>query len=135
MKLPPFRRILHEKDFANNTVETYSYAVKDFLSRYGTLDRAGLSAYKSFLIEHFKPRTVNVRILSLNKYLDATGKARFKLKTVKMPKESFLDQTLSNEDYLKFKRLLRKEPDQRWYFVVWFLAATGRASASWSIPG
>ena len=125
MKLPPFERILHEEDFAENTVETYSYAVKDFLSRYGTLDRAGLSAYKSFLIEQFKPRTVNVRILSLNKYLDATGKARFKLKTVKMPKESFLDQTLTNEDYLKFKRLLHKEPDQRWYFVVWFLAATG----------
>jgi len=42
-----------------------------------------------------------------------------------MQKKSFLDQTLSNEEYLRFKRLLRKEPDQRWYFVVWFLAATG----------
>ena len=73
MKLPPFERILREEDFAENTVETYSFAVKDFLSRYGTLDRAGLSAYKSFLIEHFKPRTVNVRILSLNKYLEAAG--------------------------------------------------------------
>jgi len=125
MKLPPFERILHEEDFAENTVETYSYAVKVFLARYGTLNRAELSAYKSFLIDHYKPRTVNVRILSLNKYLDAVGKPRLKLKTIKMPKESFLDQTLSNEDYLKFKRLLRKEPDQRWYFVVWFLAATG----------
>ncbi len=125
MNLPPFERILHEEDFAENTVETYSYAVKNFLSRYGTLDRAGLSAYKSFLIDHYKPRTVNVRILSLNKYLDAVGKPTLKLKTIKMPKESFLDQTLSNEDYLKFKRLLHKEPDQRWYFVVWFLAATG----------
>jgi len=125
MKLPPFERILREEDFAENTVETYSYAVKDFLARHGTLNRAGLSAYKSFLIGHYKPRTVNVRILSLNKYLEAVGKPTLKLKTIKMPKESFLDQTLSNEDYLKFKRLLRKEPDQRWYFVVWFLAATG----------
>ena len=125
MKLPPFERILREEDFAENTVETYSYAVNDFLTRYGTLNRTGLSAYKSFLIDHYKPRTVNVRILSLNKYLDAIGKPTLKLKTIKMPKESFLDQTLSNEDYLKFKRLLHKEPDQRWYFVVWFLAATG----------
>lgn len=61
----------------------------------------------------------------MNKYLDVIGKSRLKLKTIKMPKESFLDQTLSNEEYLKFKRLLHKEPDQRWYFVVWFLAATG----------
>ena len=125
MKLPLFRRILREEDLAENTVETYSYAVNDFLTRYGTLNRAELSAYKSFLMDHYKARTVNVRILSLNKYLDAVGKPGLKLKTIKMPKESFLDQTLSNEDYLKFKRLLRKEPDQRWYFVVWFLAATG----------
>lgn len=61
----------------------------------------------------------------MNKYLDVIGKSRLKLKTIKMPKESFLDQTLSNEEYLKFKRLLHKEPDQRWYFVVWFLAAMG----------
>ena len=108
MKLPPFERILREEDFANNTVETYSYALKDFLSRYGTLNRAGLSAYKSFLIGHYKPRTVNVRILSLNKYLDAVGKPGLKLKTIKMQKESFLDQILSNEEYLRFKRLLRK---------------------------
>ena len=125
MKLPPFERILREEDFAENTVETYSFAVKDFLSRYGTLDRDGLSAYKTFLIDHYKARTVNVRILSLNKYLDAIGKPGLKLKTIKMQKESFLDQILSNEKYLRFKHLLRKEPDQRWYFVVWFLAATG----------
>ena len=125
MKTRDFERILREEDFAENTVETYSYAVKDFLARYGTLNRAGLSAYKSFLIDHYKPRTVNVRILSLNKYLEAIGKPVLKVKTIKIPKESFLDQTLSNDEYLKFKRLLRKEPDQRWYFVVWFLAATG----------
>ena len=125
MKLPPFGQILREEDFAENTVETYSFAVKDFLARYGTLDRTGLLAYKSFLIDHYKPRTVNVRILSLNKYLEAVGKPTLKLKTIKMPKESFLDQILSNEEYLRFKRLLHKEPDQRWYFVVWSLAATG----------
>ena len=84
MKTRDFERILREEDFAENTVEIYSYAVKDFLARYGTLNRAGLSAYKSFLIDHYKPRTVNVRILSLNKYLEAVGKPTLKLKTIKM---------------------------------------------------
>lgn len=125
MKLPPFERILRDEDFTDNTVETYSYAVHDFQRRYKTIDRASLSAYKSFLINTYKPATVNIRVLSLNKYMDAIGLDNLKMKTIKMPKESFLDHVISNEDYLCFKRSLQKEPDQRWYFIVWFMAATG----------
>lgn len=125
MKLPPFERILRDEDLADNTVETYSYAVHDFLTRYKTLDRASLSAYKAFLISTYKPMTVNVRIQSLNKYMEALGHDELKMKTIKIPKESFLDHLISNEDYLSLKESLRKEPDLRWYFVVWFLATTG----------
>ena len=125
MKLRPFERILREKDFAENTVETYSYAVRDFLTRYKKPSRSSLSAYKAFLVNTYKPTTVNVRILSLNKYMEALGHDELKMKTIKMPKESFLDHIISNEDYLSFKELLRKEPDLRWHFIVWFLATTG----------
>ena len=69
MKLPPFELILREEDFAENPVETYSYAVRDFLTRYKKPSRASLSAYKTFLVNTYKPTTVNVRILSLNKYM------------------------------------------------------------------
>ena len=37
-----FRRRLYEADFAQNTVDTYMYAVRDFMARYGTLNRSGL---------------------------------------------------------------------------------------------
>ena len=125
MKLPPFERLLRNEDFADNTIETYSYAVRDFLNRYKKPSRASLSGYKAFLIKNYKPTTVNVRILSLNKYLDTIGLEKLKMKTIKMPKESFLDHIISHEDYLYFKRSLRKEKDLRWYFIVWFLATTG----------
>lgn len=125
MKLPIFERILREEDFAENTVETYSFTVRDFLTRYKKPSRASLSAYKAFLVNTYKPTTVNVRIVSLNKYMEAIGHDELKIKTIKMPKESFLDHIISNEDYVRFKQQLRKEPDLRWYFNVWFLAATG----------
>ena len=125
MQLPSFERILRNEDFAENTIETYSYAVRDYLTRYKKPSKASLSTYKSFLISTYKPATVNLRILSLNKYMDVLGLDNLKMKTIKMPKESFLDQIISNEDYLRLKRSLQKEADQRWYFIVWFLAATG----------
>lgn len=125
MKLRPFERILREGDYAENTVETYYYTVRDFLTRFKKPSRATLSTYKAFLVNTYKPSTVNVRILSLNKYMEALGLNEMKMKTIKMPKESFLDHIISNEDYLSFKESLRKEQDLRWYFVVWFLAATG----------
>lgn len=120
-----YEQILREKDFAENSIASYSYAVRVFLERYGTPNRARLSAYRSYLIENFKPATVNLRILSINKYLNAIGLGKLQLKSIKLQRESFLDRIISKEDYLRFKRSLRKEADQRWYFIVWFLAATG----------
>ena len=120
-----YEQILREKDFAENSIASYSYAVRVFLERYGAPNRARLSAYRSFLIENYKPATVNLRILSINKYLNAVGLGKLQMKLVKMNRESFLDRVISKEDYLRFKRSLRKEADLRWYFVVWFLAATG----------
>lgn len=125
MKLRPFERILREEDYAENTVETYSYTVRDFLTRFKKPSRESLSAYKAFLVNTYKPATVNLRILSLNKYMEALGINNLKMKTIKIPKESFLDHIISNEDYLHFKRLLQTESDLRWYFIVCFLAATG----------
>ena len=120
-----FEQILREKDFAENSILSYSYAVRVFLERYGTPNRARLSAYRSYLIENFKPATVNLRILSINKYLNAAGLGKLQMKFIKLPRESFLDKVISKEEYLRFKRSLRKEKDPRWYFIVWFLAATG----------
>lgn len=125
MILPSFERILSDEDLAKNTIETYSYAVRDYLTRYKKPCKASLSAYKSFLIRTYKPATVNLRIQSLNKYMNAIGLDNLKMKTINMPKESFLNNMISDEDYRRLKRSLRKEADLRWYFIVWFLAATG----------
>ena len=95
------------------------------MARFGKLDREGLSAYKAFLIENYRSSTVNLRILSMNKYLDAIGLRKLQMKSIKMPKESFLDRIITTEEYRRFKWSLRQEADQRWYFIVWFLAATG----------
>ena len=61
----------------------------------------------------------------MNKFLDYTGKGRLKLKLVKVQQKNFLENVVSNADYKFLKNKLKKEGYLEWYFVVWFLAATG----------
>ena len=42
-----------------------------------------------------------------------------------MQQKNFLENVISNADYKFLKRKLKEEGQTEWYFVVWFMAATG----------
>lgn len=125
MDLGEFEKELRKKNYAENSIIAYRYAIKEFFARFEVINKENLLQYKSFLIEHRKPKSVNLCICGINKYLAFIGKPGLEIKAVKIPKTSFLDHLISNEDYLFFKNRLRGESDLRWYFIVWTLAATG----------
>lgn len=120
-----FKTYLQQSNMAENTISAYRYAVNDFYSRHKKLNKKNLLVYKTYLIETFKPKTVNLRIQALNKYLEFVKKPRLRLKSVKVQQRSYLENVISNADYIFLKNKLRKENNQEWYFVVRFLAATG----------
>lgn len=120
-----FETYLKQGNMAENTISAYRYAVNDFYSRHKELNKKNLLVYKTYLIETFKPKTVNLRIQALNKYLEFVNKPRLRLKSVKVQQRSYLENVISNADYIFLKNKLRKENNQEWYFVVRFLAATG----------
>ena len=120
-----FKEYLTHSNMAKNTVAAYIYAVNDFNSRYKELTKKNLLLYKAYLIESFNPKTVNLRIQALNKYLDYLHKPRLRLKSVKVQQRTYLENVISNADYTFMKNKLRKEDNLEWYFVVRFLAATG----------
>ena len=120
-----FETFLRQGNMADNTISAYQYAVNDFYSRHKDLNKRNLLLYKTYLIETFKPKTVNLRIQALNKYLDFVNKTRLRLKSVKVQQRSYLENVISNADYIFLKNKLKKEENQEWYFVVRYLAATG----------
>lgn len=120
-----FKNYLINSNLSRNTVSVYIYAVKDLFSRYKDLNKRNLLLYKTYLIESFKPKTVNLRIQAINKYLEYLHKSSFRLKSVKVQQRSFLENVISNADYLFLKNKLKHEHNQDWYFVVRFLCATG----------
>lgn len=71
-------------DLAVNTVSSYVWTVNHFLSNYGAFNRENLLAYKGYLMEHFKPQTVNLRLQGINKFLEFIRKDKLKMKFVKV---------------------------------------------------
>ena len=116
---------LRQGNMAENTILAYKYAVKDFKSKHKDFTTKNLKLYKTYLLENFKPKTVNLRILAINKYLGFLGKSRMRLKSVKVQQKSYLENVISNADYVFLKNKLKEDGNNEWYFVVRYLAATG----------
>ncbi|MBR3566144.1 MAG: tyrosine-type recombinase/integrase [Paludibacteraceae bacterium] len=123
--LKQFESYLQQENMARNTIHAYLYAVRDFFVHHKELSKKNLLLYKTQLIENRKPKTVNLRLQALNRFLEFTGKPKWKLKSVKVQQRSYLENVISNADYQFLKNSLHKDGNMEWYFVVRFLAATG----------
>lgn len=111
-----FKMHLRQSNMAENTISAYCYAVKEYSGRYKELTKKDLLLYKAYLIETFKPKTVNLRIQAMNKYLECIGKPKLRLKSVKVQQKSYLENVISNADYVFLKNKLREDGLTEWYF-------------------
>ena len=120
-----FENYLKKENLSEHTIIAYLWTVKYFNNNYDGVTKDNLLAYKGYLMEYFKPKTVNLRIQAINKYLEHIGKEKLRLSAVKIQQKNFLENVVSNADYKFLKKELKKDGNMQWYFVVWYLAATG----------
>ncbi len=120
-----FERHLREQNLSKNTIRAYLLAIRQFNERYDEVNLKNLRAYKMWLIENYKPQTVNLRIRALNSYLESVGKVKWKQTFVKVQQKSFLENVISEADYEYFKTCLKNDNEMFWYFAIRFMAATG----------
>lgn len=120
-----FVEYLKKENLSDRTISAYLWTVEYYTQNYDSLTKENLLAYKGYLLEYFKPKTVNLRIQAMNKYLDFQGLKNLRLSSVKIQQKSFLENVVSNADYNFLKKQLKKDENMQWYFVVWYLGATG----------
>ena len=120
-----FERHLRGTNLSENTKASYLFAVRQFTNQYGEVSQKNLRAYKVWLIENYKPKTVNLRLRAINCYLESVGKEKWKLPFVRVQQKAFLENVISEADYEYFKNCLKRDNEMFWYFVIRFLAATG----------
>lgn len=120
-----FERHLRDINLSESTISSYLFAVRQFSEQYDGVTQKNLRAYKVWLIESYKPKTVNLRLRALNCYLESISKEKWKLPFVRVQQKTFLENVISEADYEYFKNCLKRDDELFWYFVIRFLAATG----------
>ena len=116
---------MQNDNLSANTISSYTIAIKHYFSIFNEISKSNLLAYKGFLIENYQPKTVNLKIQAINKYIDFINKSDLKLKFVKVQRKNFLENVISYPDYLFFINRLKKDRNYMWYFIVRYLGATG----------
>lgn len=123
--LDDFREYLEFHNMASNTIHVYLYAAKQFLELYHVVSHDKLMLYKCYLMEHYKPQTVNLRIRAINCYMESLKLSGSKILMVRVQQKTFLENVISQADYEYLKKCLIRSGNMLYYFVIRFMAATG----------
>jgi integrase len=121
-----FKQYLINQNLSLNTINSYLFTINQLHQKYDIsyLTKKKLLDYKMFLIENYRPQTVNLRIRGVNCYLESIKKENLRLTTIKVQTKNYLENVISEADYEYLKKKLKK-CDKFWYFVIRFMAATG----------
>lgn len=101
--LDNYEKQLRQTNLAENTIVSYCHSLKQYIEMYdGIFTKKNLLSFKGFLIEKYSPKTVNLRILAINKYLEFNRLDKLKLKMIKVQQRTFLENVISDADYKFF---------------------------------
>lgn len=123
--LDEFEKHLRRENLSQNTISAYMLTIRMYNQLSGEMTKQNLLAFKGYLMETYKPKTVNLRIQAINKYLEFIKKEKLRLSPVKIQQKNFLENVISDADYKFLKNCLKRDGNMEWYFVVRYLAATG----------
>ena len=123
--LEQFQKYLTARNMSDNTIYVYRYAVSQFYHLYPQLTSRNLQLYKVYLLEHYRPQTVNLRIRALNCFMEYRKSAITPVPMIKIQQKMYLDKIISQADYEYLKIRLAKNEEYTYYFIVRLIAATG----------
>lgn len=79
-----FRIKLQKENLSDNTISAYILTLRIYQQLFDDFSKQNLLAFKGYLMETYKPKTVNLRIQAINKYLEFIKKEKLRLAPVKI---------------------------------------------------
>lgn len=116
---------LKERNMSANTICVYRCAVEQFYRLYPQLTSRNLQLYKVYLLEHYKPQTVNLRLRALNCFMEDKKLQSSPAPMIRIQQKTYLDKIISQADYEYLKQRLLEDEEMVYYFLIRLMAATG----------
>ena len=107
------------------TVRSYLYSARQFISLYSDVTHENLMLYKCYLIDYYKPRTINLRICAINCFMEFLGISTTRILMVRLQRNPFLENVISQADYEYLKKCLLRDGKLTYYFAIRIMATTG----------
>lgn len=123
--LENFQKQLEFENKSRHTIRAYLFTIRQFFELYPEINSENLLLYKCYLIDHYKPQTVNLRIRAINSYVEFIHLSYPKMLMVRHSRKSFLENVISQADYEYLKNCLFQDEHMTYYFAVWIMATTG----------
>ena len=82
--LNPFKNYLTSTDLSPKSVNAMVEGIKIYYKNFPRITNDNLTAYKKYLMSKYKPSTVNIRLIAMNKYLSFFVKS-YKFKIIQIP--------------------------------------------------
>lgn len=123
--LKDFEKWLRRKDFSDHTISSYTWTMNYFKKNYGVVNSDNVIDYKNYLMDNCKLGTVNLRLRAIHSYCDFSKDRDTVIKYVKNQRKPFIDHVVSNADYKYLKMRLKRDKEYKWYYIFWFMSATG----------
>ena len=125
IQLEEFENYLKFQNMSENTIRSYLYAIRQYYKLFPELTYSNLQLYKLYLLEHYKPQTVNLRIQALDSYLKYRDSPIAPIAPVRVQHKTFLDRIISQADYEYLIRRLYEDEKYTYYYIVRLITATG----------
>ena len=110
-----FEKHLRNRNLSENTISGWVSFIKSFYENFNVMNKINLLAHKSYLIENYAPKTVNMRISGINAYIkywheesEDAKVLRLLLKNIKIQQKTFLDNVITLQQYKQLCDFLKK---------------------------
>ena len=128
-RISQFRSILIEDEKSQATIEKYMRDLEAFSCFAGNeeITKDIVIRYKEYLKENYKPASVNSMLAALNRFFKEMSWYECIVKALKIQREAFRpkERELSREEYYRLLQAAKKKKDQRLYFLMETICATG----------
>lgn len=124
-----FEDYLIDMEESDNTIKQYKYSLKTYKEEIGTkLNKINFKKYKEILLTKRKPKTVNVRIAGIIKfikfYAEYNKDKRYEeiiIKNVKMQNKTYLNNVISLWEFKKMYEYVKNTKRDKYYYLIKFM--------------